>query len=161
MLTPNWTWPAICVSLKDLRSEGIGSLASGDLAEPRRSLDDKSILNHWEETMKIRSVVTIVGLAISFGLPTFAQQTNTPDPQLRQKLVEVIAKHADALNKNDAAAAAACFTQEGVYVTDRGPVNGREAIEKWYANLFKKVLFTNHAFTIDQDSPHVIGTAGN
>ena len=162
MLTPNWTWPAICMSLKDLRSEGIGSLAPGDLAEPRRSLDDKSILNHWEETMKIRSVVTIVGLAISFGLPTSAQQTNTPDPQLRQKLVEVIAKHADALNKNDAAAAAACFTQEGVYVTDRGPVNGREAIEKWYADLFKVLKNSgDHVSAIDQDSPHVIGTAGN
>jgi uncharacterized protein (TIGR02246 family) len=111
--------------------------------------------------MKIRLVAALVGLAISFSFPTFAQQTNTPDPQLRQKLVDVIAKHADALNKNDAAAAAACFTQDAVYVTDRGPVNGREAIEKWYANLFKKVLLTYHAFTIDQDSPHVIGTAGN
>jgi uncharacterized protein (TIGR02246 family) len=149
------------MSLRDLRSEGIDPLAPGDLAEPRRSLDDKPILNHSEETMKTRSVVTIVGLAITFALPTFAQQTNTPDPQLRQKLVDVIAKHADALNKNDAAAAAACFTQDAVYVTDRGPVNGREAIEKWYADLFKKVRFSYHAFTIDQDSPHVISTAGN
>ena len=111
--------------------------------------------------MKIRLVVALVGLAISFALPTFAQQTNTPDPQLRQKLVDVIAKHADAINKNDAAAAAACFTQDAVYVTDRGPVNGREAIEKWYADLFKKVQFTYYVITIDQDSPHVISTAGN
>jgi len=92
--------------------------------------------------MKIRLVVALVGLAISFALPTLAQQTNTPDPQLRQKLVDVIAKHADAINKNDAAAAAACFTQDAVYVTDSRPVNGREAIEKWYADLFKKVQFT-------------------
>jgi uncharacterized protein (TIGR02246 family) len=108
--------------------------------------------------MKIR-LVALVGLAISFALPTFAQQTNTPDPQLRQKLVNVIAKHADAINKNDAAAAAACFTQDAVYVTDRGPVNGREAIEQWYADLFKKVQFTYYVITIDQDSPHV--TVGN
>ena len=111
--------------------------------------------------MEIRLVIALVGLAITVALPTFAQQTNTPDPELRQKLVDVIAKHADAINKNDAAAAAACFTQDAVYVTDRGPVNGREAIEKWYAGLFKKVQFTYYAFTIDQDSPHVIGTAGN
>jgi uncharacterized protein (TIGR02246 family) len=96
-----------------------------------------------------------------FALPTFAQQTNTPDPQLRQKLVDIIAKHADAINKNDAADAAACFTQDAVYVTDSGPVNGREAIEKWYADLFKKVQFTYYVITIDQDSPHVIGAAGN
>jgi uncharacterized protein (TIGR02246 family) len=111
--------------------------------------------------MKVRLVVALVGLAISFALPTFAQQTNAPDPQLRQKLIDVIAKHADAINKNDAAAAAACFTQDAVYVTDRGPVNGREAIEKWYADLFKKVQFSYYVITIDQDSPHVIGTAGN
>ena len=131
---------------------------------PRQTRTDSiatNILIPWDETMKIRLVVVLVGLAISFALPTFAQQTNTPDPQLRQKLVEVIGKQADAINKNDAAAAAACFTQDAVYVTDRGPVNGREAIEKWYADLFKKVQFTYYVITIDQDSPHVIGTAGN
>ena len=61
--------------------------------------------------MKIRLLVALVGFAISFALPTFAQQTNMPDPQLRQKLADVIAKHADAINKN---AAAACFTQDAV-----------------------------------------------
>ena len=111
--------------------------------------------------MKTRLVLALAGLATSFALPTFAQQTNTPDPQLRQKLVDVIAKHADAINKNDAAAAAACFTEDGVYVTDGGPVNGREAIEKWYADLFKKVQFSDHVITIDQDAPHIICTAGN
>jgi hypothetical protein len=40
--------------------------------------------------MKMRAEVTLVALAISFALPTFAQQTDTPDPQLRQRLVEII-----------------------------------------------------------------------
>ena len=41
--------------------------------------------------MKTALVVALVGLAISLGvLPAFAQQTNTPDPQMRQRLVEVI-----------------------------------------------------------------------
>jgi uncharacterized protein (TIGR02246 family) len=111
--------------------------------------------------VKIRLLFALVGLAISFALPTFAQRKTAPDPQLRQKLLDVIANHAGAINKNDAAAAAACFTQDAVYVTDRGPVNGAEAIEKWYAGLFKKVQFTYYVITIDQDSPHVIGTAGN
>ena len=31
--------------------------------------------------MKIRLVVALLGLAISFALPTFAQQTDTADPQ--------------------------------------------------------------------------------
>ena len=110
--------------------------------------------------MKIPEVVALVGLAISFALPTFAQQTNTPDPQLRQRLVEVIEKHRGAMNNNDAAAAAACFTEDAVYVTDRGPVNGREAIQKHYADLFEKLHFSDHIITIDQDSPHILGMDG-
>jgi hypothetical protein len=39
--------------------------------------------------MKIRLLLALVGLAISFALSTFAQQTNTPDPQLRQQLLEL------------------------------------------------------------------------
>jgi ketosteroid isomerase-like protein len=69
-------------------------------------------------------------LAISFALPAFAQQTNSPDPQLRQKLLDVIAKHANAMNKNDAAAVAAFFTEDAVLLTDQGPIYGREASEK-------------------------------
>ncbi len=33
--------------------------------------------------MKIRFLLALVGLAISFSVPGLAQQTNTPDPQLR------------------------------------------------------------------------------
>ena len=110
--------------------------------------------------MKNRSVVTLVGLAISFGFPTFAQQTDTPDPQLRQRLLAVVEKHADAMNKNDAAAAAALFTEDAVYLTDRGPIKGREAIEKMYADLFQKLHFSDHVITVDQDSPHSMGSDG-
>jgi uncharacterized protein (TIGR02246 family) len=107
--------------------------------------------------MKIGLLGVLVGLAISFALPTFAQQKETVDPQLRQQFIAAIQKHADAMNSNDAAAAAACFTEDGVYVTDRGPITGREALEKWYADLFQKVHFSDHIITIDQDSPHGMG----
>jgi len=40
-----------------------------------------------EETMKVRSLLALLGLAISIASPTFAQQTNTPDPHLRQQIV--------------------------------------------------------------------------
>ena len=45
--------------------------------------------------MKMPLVVSLAGLAMGFALPTFAQQTNTPDPELRQQLEAVIEKHAD------------------------------------------------------------------
>jgi len=111
--------------------------------------------------MKTRLLGALVGLAISFALPTFAQQTNTPDPQLRQRYIALAKKYDDALNKNDAAAVAALFTEDGVYMSDRGPVVGREAIEKWHADLFKQFHLSNSLITVDEDSPHMIGTASN
>jgi hypothetical protein len=59
-------------------------------------------------------------------LPTFAQQ-NTPDPQVREKLIVAIKKHTDALDRNDAAAVAANFTENGILVTPNGTISGREA----------------------------------
>jgi len=111
--------------------------------------------------MKIRLLGALVGLAISFALQTFAQQKETVDPQIIEQLNAVSKKYAEADNNNDAAALAALFTEDAVIVPETGPVNGREAIEKWYANLFQKVHDSNHVVTADQDSPHIIGTAGN
>ena len=109
----------------------------------------------------MRLALALAGLAIGLALPTFAQETNTPDPQLRQRLVALIKKHTDALDKNDPAAVAALFTEDGVYVTATGPINGREAIEKYHADLFKQIHLSNNLVTVDADSPHVIGRAGN
>jgi hypothetical protein len=36
--------------------------------------------------MKIRSVVALVGVAISFAVPTLAQEQNTFDPEIRQQI---------------------------------------------------------------------------
>ena len=46
-------------------------------------------------------------------------------------------------------------------MTQDGPVNGRQAIEKCYADHFQQVHFSNNLITVDEDSPHIIGTAGN
>jgi uncharacterized protein (TIGR02246 family) len=108
--------------------------------------------------MKIRSLLAFVGLAISFALPIVAQETTTPDPQLRQQLETFAKKEDEAFNKNDAAAVAALFEEDAVMVTNRGPIYGREAIEKHLVDLFKHVHFSNHTIKIDQISPHMIGT---
>ena len=111
--------------------------------------------------MKIRLLLALVGLAISFALPAFAQQKDTVDPQLRQQLDALAKKYDEAVNNNDAAAVAAGFTEDAVFVTDTGPVYGREAIEKWYADDFQKWHLSNYIIKADQNSPHIIGTAGN
>ncbi|MGB7789873.1 MAG: SgcJ/EcaC family oxidoreductase [Terrimicrobiaceae bacterium] len=110
--------------------------------------------------MKTRLFIALAGLAISFALPIFAQ-TNKPDPQLREKLVAVVKDFTDAVNNNDAAAVAPLFTEDAVLVPPEGPINGRQAIEKWFADLFQRVHVSDNLLTVDQDSPHIIGTAGN
>jgi uncharacterized protein (TIGR02246 family) len=110
--------------------------------------------------MKIFSVLTVVGLAFSFALPIFAQQS-TPDPQLREKLIAAIKKHTDALDKNDATAVASNFTENGILVTPDGPIFGREAIEKYYIGVFKQVQLTENVAPVDDDSPHILGEADN
>jgi ketosteroid isomerase-like protein len=109
--------------------------------------------------MKIRFLLALVGLATSFPLPSFAQQTNTADPELREALTEFNKKVDDGLNSGNAAALAALFTEDAVFVTDQGPVFGRQAIEKWYTDLFQTIHFSNHSGTVDQNSPHGIATA--
>jgi uncharacterized protein (TIGR02246 family) len=111
--------------------------------------------------MKIRLIAALIGSAISFALPTIAQQTNTPDPQLREQLVALTKKFDEAWNNNDASALAALYTEDAVEVTDQGPIYGREAIVKHWTDVFKQVHFSNHLLNIDQNSPHAIGTDGN
>ena len=83
--------------------------------------------------MKIRLLFTLVGLAISFALPTFAQEQNTVDPAVRQQIEALSLKFVEAHNKHEAAAMAGLFTQDAVQILDwsgGGTFFGRETIEK-------------------------------
>jgi ketosteroid isomerase-like protein len=111
--------------------------------------------------MKIGLLLILVGSAIGYVVPTLAQQKETPDPQLRQVADALTKKFNEAWDKNDAAALASLFTVDAVLVTDKGPIYGRDAIEKMYMDLFKQVHFSNHIGKPDQYAPHIIGTAGN
>ena len=93
--------------------------------------------------MKIPLAVALVGFAISFALPIFAQQKDTPTHKYASSL-RYHKKFATAFNNGDAAALAALYTEDAVLVNDSGPIYGREAIEKYYADLFQKVHFSNH-----------------
>ena len=111
--------------------------------------------------MKIRLLLALVGLATRFALPTLAQQTNTPDLQLlRHGLVALLEKFDGAYNRNDAAAVAANCTEDAVLVSPYGPIFGRQAIEQWYAGLFKGVHLSHSLTPADADCPHLLGTAG-
>ena len=103
--------------------------------------------------MKIRYLLALVGLAISFALPTFAQQTNTPDPQLRQKLLEMAKNFEEAFNNNDASTLASLFTEDAVLVNDSGPVYGREAINKILYGPFPECAFQQQRHNVRSEFP--------
>ena len=108
--------------------------------------------------MKIRLVVVLVGLAIGITVPVLAQEKEPTPSQRDHQLVDEFNKKIDgAYNNNDAAALAAFYAKDAVLVTNTGPIYGREALEKYYADLFKKVHFSNHIGKVDQYSPRVIG----
>jgi len=114
--------------------------------------------------MKIRFLLALLGLAISFAVATFAQQPNTPDPQLREALATLLKKMDDGFVNSDAAALAALYTDDAVHVTsNQPPIYGREAIQKHFQGDFKglKLHFSQYVSKPEEYSPHVIGTAGN
>jgi hypothetical protein len=87
-------------------------------------------------------MLTLAGLAISFALPTFAQEKDAAvDPQIVQQLHAIGKKSDKAFLKGDAAALAALYTEDAVYVTNTGPIRGRQAIEKYYADRFQEVRY--------------------
>jgi uncharacterized protein (TIGR02246 family) len=87
--------------------------------------------------MKIRLLIALVGLAIGFILPIFTQQKDTVDPQTAQQIRTLRIKFDEAFNRNDPAAVAALYAEDGVWVSRRyGAFHGRQAIEKAYVKEF-------------------------
>ena len=111
--------------------------------------------------MKRRLVVPLVGLAISFALPTYAQQKDLADPQTTQKVFASFKGHDEAFMNQDAAAIAALFTRDAVFVTPEATIIGRQAIQKWHTDLFQWFHSTNYISKADGNALHVVGTAGN
>ena len=111
--------------------------------------------------MKKRLVVPLVGLAISFALPTYAQEKDVADPQTTQKILAIAKAYTEGMKNNDAAAVAALFTRDAVLVTIEGPIIGRQAIQKYYTDLYQWWHPKNCITKVDENAAHLIGTAGN
>jgi uncharacterized protein (TIGR02246 family) len=111
--------------------------------------------------MKIRLVVALVGLTISFALPAFAQQKHTVDAQIVDRVDAIAQKYNQAVLNHDAAAIAALFTEDSVFVGDSGPIYGRQAIEKWYADVFQRWRPKERQTKVDPNSLRLIGAADN
>jgi ketosteroid isomerase-like protein len=107
--------------------------------------------------MKIRTVVALVGSAIGFALPIFAQQQDTVAPEVRQQIEAVLMKFDEAYNNHDAAAIADLFTLDAVEVfaadpasAARGTAVGQQAIKKRYESESTESSATNMAHKLVQ-----------
>ena len=83
------------------------------------------------------------------------------DPQTTQKILALFKALDEAINDTDAAAIAALYTRDGVMVTTEGPIIGRQAIQKWFTDLYQRWHPKNHIDKLDGNSTQLIGTAGN
>src|SRR3984957_9568343 len=99
-------------------------------AEASLTFCRRVVLNSRNETMKTRLLLALIGLAIGFILPTFAQEKDTVDPRVAEQVRALAAKYDEAFNRNDAVAVAALYTEDAVFETPSGAFHGREAIEE-------------------------------
>ena len=101
--------------------------------------------------MKTRLVVVLVGLAIGFTLPSFAQQKDTVGPQVAEQIRTLTAKYDEAFNKNDATALGALFSEDAVFSGLHGKFNGRQAIENFHSQqVFARWHANNRVTTVDR-----------
>jgi ketosteroid isomerase-like protein len=111
--------------------------------------------------MNTRLLLALAGLALGFTAPALAQQKETADSQIVQQLEAIGKKNDEAFNQKDAAAEAALFTDNAVFVTPSGLVYGRQVIEKWFADVFQRWHHSNQLTKGDQTSPPAVSASGN
>jgi uncharacterized protein (TIGR02246 family) len=109
--------------------------------------------------MKMRLLPTLAALAIGLAVEAFALWGNLAgDAKALDEFMALGMKVSEAYNNNDAAALAALFTEEPIYVSPEGvfggPLGGRQAIEKAFVDVFQRHP-TN--FTMDADPLYAIG----
>jgi uncharacterized protein (TIGR02246 family) len=112
--------------------------------------------------MKRCFLLALAGWAISSALPAYAQQKDAADQRTTEKILALCKAIDEAVNNNDPAARAAPFTRDAVMVTPDGPpIIGRQAIQKWFTDLYHWWHPKNHIEHTEGTAVHLIGTAGN
>ena len=94
--------------------------------------------------MKTRLLGPLVGLAVSFALPSFAQLKEVTDPAVRAKIEAATKAYDVAFNKSDAAGIVATFAPDVIETGPYGPAYGREAVQQRYADVAQKYHPADH-----------------
>jgi uncharacterized protein (TIGR02246 family) len=94
--------------------------------------------------MKMRLRFALAALAIGLALRAFALSGSLAgDAKALDEFMALGMKVSEAYNTNDAAALAALFTEDAIYVAPEGVFVGRQAIEKAFVDVFQRWHPTN------------------
>jgi ketosteroid isomerase-like protein len=99
--------------------------------------------------MKIRFLLALTALVILFAVPTFAQEQEVVDPEIRQQINALEKKFDEAMSHNDPTAVAALFAQDAVEVAPTGVSSGRQGIEKYFEGIFQQWHLSKHMSKLD------------
>jgi uncharacterized protein (TIGR02246 family) len=98
--------------------------------------------------MKIRCVVALVGLTISFAQPAFAQQNDKVDAETAQQVRALASNYDVAFNRQDAITVAGLYAADAVFNTPGGTFHGRQAIEELYAKHYFGEAHSKNVVTV-------------
>ena len=98
--------------------------------------------------MKIRLAAALLGLAMSFGLPTFAQQKDSVDPETAQQVRALASNYDAAFNRQDAVTVAALYAEDALFKTPNGTFQGRRSIKELYEKQYFGEAHSKNVVTI-------------
>jgi len=98
--------------------------------------------------MKMRLLLALVGLAVSFASPAFAQQKDTVDPETAQQVRALASNYDAAFNRQDAVSVAGLYAEDAVFNTPEGTFQGRQAIEELYAKHYFGEVHSKNVVTV-------------
>jgi ketosteroid isomerase-like protein len=89
-----------------------------------------------------------------------AQEKGAVDQKTLEQLEARRKRYDERVNNNDAAAVAALFTEDAIFVTESGLFYGRQGVENLYAEWFDAPGWhiSNYIGKIDPSSIHFLGT---
>jgi uncharacterized protein (TIGR02246 family) len=98
--------------------------------------------------LRIRFLLALLGLTISFAPPAFAQQKDTVDAETAQQVRALASNYDAAFNRQDAVAVAALYAENAAFNAPEGTFHGRQAIEELYAKRYFGEAHSRNVVTV-------------
>jgi hypothetical protein len=89
---------------------------------------------NWQNLHRVAKL-GLVGLAIRFAPPAFAQQKDTVDPETAQQVRAFASNYDAAFNRQDAVTVAGLYAEDAVFNTPEGTFQGRQATKNSMQNI--------------------------